>query len=209
MTDSDLDQVYNANTVEEILDIYQDWANEYDRENIEKGYRLPSVAAAFICRFVADKDAAIYDAGCGTGLVGEALRVMGYKNLVGSDLSPRMVEVAKFRGVYTELSVQELGQTIDANTDRFDAATCFGSFGPGHAPPESLDELTRIVKPGGHVIFNLRYDTFAEQGFKAKISALSVAGIWREVDRTEKFRPYLIGEPDLGVLAFAFEILPS
>ena len=42
----------------------------------------------------------------------------------------------------------------------------------GHAPPSSLDELVRITRPDGHVIFIVRSDMYEGEGFKEKQQAL-------------------------------------
>jgi len=58
----------------------------------------------------------VIDLGCGSGLGGVAFRGFA-RHLVGSDLSPRMVEVARARGVYDELHVDDLVATLRGATD--------------------------------------------------------------------------------------------
>ena len=53
----------------------------------------------------------VIDLGCGSGLGGVAFRDFA-RRLVGSDLSPRMVEIARDRGVYDELHVEDLIATL-------------------------------------------------------------------------------------------------
>jgi predicted TPR repeat methyltransferase len=45
----------------------------------------------------------ILDAGCGTGLAGDCLRVLGYGELVGIDLSEPMLAHAARLGIYAAL----------------------------------------------------------------------------------------------------------
>ena len=49
----------------------------------------------------------ILDLGCGTGLAGEAFRGLA-RRLDGLDLSPRMIERARNRGIYDSLAVEDL-----------------------------------------------------------------------------------------------------
>jgi predicted TPR repeat methyltransferase len=49
----------------------------------------------------------ILDLGCGTGLAGVEFAPMA-RRLDGVDLSPRMIELARSRGIYTDLSVADL-----------------------------------------------------------------------------------------------------
>lgn len=206
--DSDLDQVYGASSPEEIRAIYQDWAARYDEENLKKGFHLPTLGAGLLARHLPKGAGAgagpVLDAGCGTGLVGLALSIFGVDALEGMDLSEAMLEVAGTRGVYAKLTAQELGKPLDEPDGRFAGACCFGSFGPGHAPPETLDELVRVVRPGGPIAFNVVAGTYVDQGFEAKMAALSEQGLWRETERTPRFRPFLLGEPDLFGIAFVF-----
>jgi len=48
--------------------------------------------------------------GCGTGLIGKYLAPHNYKNIVGLDVSPNMLEEASNKGVYSELHEYSLGQ---------------------------------------------------------------------------------------------------
>ncbi len=63
-----------------------------------------------------------------------------------------------------------------------------------------------MTRPGGHGVFNVREDTWVDQGYKAKIEALSEASTWSLLEDSGPFRPYLIGEPELFTRIFVFEI---
>jgi SAM-dependent methyltransferase len=202
--DSDLDHVYGASSPAEIRAVYQDWAARYDEENLKKGFHLPTLGAGFLARYLPRGEGPILDAGCGTGLVGHSLSILGYDDLEGMDLSEAMLAIAAARGVYGKLTHQELGKRLDEPDGRFAAACCFGSFGPGHAPPETLEELVRVVRPGGPIVFNVVAATYVDQGFETKMTELSDLGLWREEERSPPFRPFLLGEPELFCIAFAF-----
>ena len=51
-------------------------------------------------------DAAILDLGCGDGLVGEALKVRGFNNISGYDISSKMVSLAIREAFIQFLSVK-------------------------------------------------------------------------------------------------------
>ncbi|WP_223427598.1 class I SAM-dependent DNA methyltransferase [Tateyamaria pelophila] len=201
-----LDQVYNAEGAQAIRESYESWASGYDEENIANGFRLPSIGAAFTARYVPKGGKAILDAGCGTGLVGEALAILGYTNIVGIDISAAMIKHAGNLQVYNRLYEHDLGRPIPEEDNSFDAVTCFGSLGPGHAPAECLDEFIRVTRPGGFVIFNVRPDTYEEQGLSKKIEGLVSGPTVREVERSSDFRPYLLAEPELGAKIFVLEV---
>lgn len=202
-----LDGVYGATSVDEIHAAYQDWAETYDAETLAKGFWLPAICAGYMARHVDRDDGPILDAGCGTGLVGAALSALGFARIDGIDLSPAMLERARMRGVYTGLSVQELGRPIPVADASYAAFGCFGSFGPGHAPPDSLDELVRITRAGGMGLFNVIEASSADQGFDARIAGLAEAGRWRVIERSEPIRAFLLAEPELLTRIYVCEVL--
>jgi len=202
-----LDHVYNAEGAHAIRESYEGWASDYDAENIGKGFRLPSIGAAFVARHVPTGEGPMLDAGCGTGLVGEALAILGYEDIVGIDISPAMLKLAERLKTYGRLYEHDLGQPIPEADNSFSAVTCFGSLGPGHAPSDCLDEFIRVTRPGGHVILNVRPDTYEEQGLRTKIDDLLTGPSVRAVGGSSNFRPYLLSEPELGAKIFVLQLV--
>ena len=56
------------------------------------------------------------DLGCGTGLAGAAFRPH-VDWLAGVDLSPKMIEVARAKGLYDKLAVADIGQYLAEQDD--------------------------------------------------------------------------------------------
>lgn len=100
-----------------------------------------------------------------------------------------MLDVARAKGCYVELHELLLGAVIDLPPSSFDAVTAAGVLTQGHAPPESLDGMLAVAKPGAPIIFSLSQPAF-EQGFGDKISMLDKSGAWTLVEQTEPFRTY-------------------
>ena len=198
--------VYGPASSAETRDYYETWAADYETDTVGQGIRIPYLASAFLARYAAPDAGPVLDAACGTGVVGDALALLGYGPLTGVDLSPAMLAHAEARGIYAALTEGDLTALPFADAD-FANTACVGAFGPGHAPPESLAELVRVTAPGGYVVFNLRADTFEEQGFPAAITALADAGRWRQVARSEPFRVYLLNDLDLSAIVFVFQVL--
>jgi predicted TPR repeat methyltransferase len=148
-------RVYGAKSNEELKQKYDAWAADYDRDVESVRYSLPALAAGLIGRYVAPDAGEVLDAGCGTGLLGDPLHLLGYQALAGIDLSREMLARAEARGVYQELCAMDLGARLDFADDRFAASTALGVLTPGHAPPTALDEMLRVTGPGGHLIFTV------------------------------------------------------
>ncbi|HZA65475.1 MAG TPA: class I SAM-dependent methyltransferase [Geminicoccaceae bacterium] len=204
-----LEQVYGARSNAELRAIYDDWAGRYDEDLRAFGYSYPPPIAGLVARYVKERDAPILDAGAGTGLVGEVLSILGYTELTGIDLSDGMLAVARAKGVYAELRNQVLGERLDFPDDRFAAVVSAGVLTTGHAPPSCFDELIRITRAGGHLIFTLAMPVYEEGGFRPKLEALAAERRWRPVETTPAWRalPRAPSEASLMARAFVFEVL--
>ena len=55
-----------------------------------------------------------------------------------------------------------MGETLGFASGVFDAVIAVGVLTLGHAPANSLDELARITKPSGYVVFTVRTDLYRE-----------------------------------------------
>jgi predicted TPR repeat methyltransferase len=204
---SSLEQVYAASSAEELAAAYAEWSSEYDRETVGEGYCLPFIIAGWIARYVPKGGGPLLDAGCGTGLSGPYLRALGYDAIEGLDFSEKMLALARQRNAYRALKQAELGKTLPWPEGYFAAFLSTGVFTEGHAPASSLDELTRITRPGGHAIFTVR-DTVLEQGgFRDVFEWLEIAERWKPVEESPLFRAFAIAEPEVLVKAFVFEVL--
>lgn len=203
-----LEQVYGAKSDDELRAIYDEWSAQYDEDLQAFGYSYPPAIAGLVARYVRELDAPILDAGAGTGIVGEVLAILGFTRLTGIDLSDGMLAVARTKGVYTELKNQVLGARLDFADDRFAAVVSAGVLTTGHAPPSCFDELIRITRGGGHVIFTLTVPVYEDGGFKPKLEALAAQGLWRPVETTPAWRalPRAPSESSLMARAHVFEV---
>ncbi|XP_046863822.1 methyltransferase-like protein 27 [Xenia sp. Carnegie-2017] len=99
---------FTSNTSEEdLVNLYAKWAPTFDKHADDTGYIGPIVAAEQLheklVQFNYNQDIEILDLGCGSGLVGEHLLNLGYKNADGIDISEEMLKVSERKGVYRSL----------------------------------------------------------------------------------------------------------
>lgn len=202
----DVERLYGASDLEVLRTEYDRIASAYDAELVGgMGYRAPDAVSAVAQRLLAP-DARILDAGAGTGLLGAALADAGFTHLDGLDLSPGMLDEASRKHVYRELREGRLGDALSYETGSYDAVVSAGVLTAGHAPAASLDELVRITRQGGHVIFTLRSDQ-VPPGFEDKIAELESAGRWELVERGDELQAMPTGEPEVRVRVWAFRVL--
>lgn len=184
---------------EDLRAFYDDWARTYDEDHDAVGCFHHVTAARVLARHLPDEEAAILDVGAGTGLAGIELRKLGYSNLAAVDFSDEMLQVAREQHLYRRYWVLNLSTPFPQITDSsFDAAVGVGIFSYGQVERACLDELLRIVRPGGFIGFTQRVDFHEsnEMGLRDRQRALEEAGRWELVEVTEP-APYLPNkEPD-------------
>ena len=189
--------VYASQDNTELGERYDQWAEEYDRDIIEKfGYVGPRVSTEQF-RLYVPRNCKVLDAGAGTGLVGQELYRLGYRDIEAMDLSRAMLDEARRKNVYGKLHEMVMGGPLDFPTNYFDATICVGALTIGHADAEALEEFVRVTSSGGHIVFMLRTDVYANNGFREKQHDLEFSEVWQLVSVTDPFHALPIGEPDM------------
>jgi MFS family permease len=202
----DVDRLYGAHDLDELRTEYDHIASAYDEELVDgMGWRAPDIVAGVVRRLL-PPDTRILDAGAGTGLLGVALAEAGFSRLDALDLSPGMLAEAARRGVYGELREARLGDELEWTNAAYDAVVAAGVFTVGHAPAASLDELVRITRRGGHVIFTLREDQ-VPPGFADKIAELESGNRWELVERSDEFPAMPHRHPEVLLRIWVFRVL--
>jgi SAM-dependent methyltransferase len=199
-----LQNVYSARNNRELASSYDEWAEDYEDDMLSLGYATPAVAAGFVGRHV-PLGGTMLDAGAGTGMFGSILHVLGYEDLVGIDISERMLEKASEKDAYHSLHRMVLGEPLGFDDGSFSAAVSVGVFTTNHAPPEALDELVRVVEPDGWVIFSVRDDVYRKEGFEEKQASLEKEGKWRRVTMSEAFQPFPAAHTSHMVRLFVYK----
>jgi len=191
---------------EDIEKRYDDWARTYERDMVEyRKYWLQAFTGDLFIKYVTNHDARILDAGAGTGLGGEYISGKGYHNLHGIDISEEMLDEARRKGVYHRLDRMVLGEALDFPDNYFDAVLSVGAIGT--APPESFDELIRITKSSGFIVFSLTTDYYDLPRFRRKLPSLEETGKWKLVEKTDPIFG-VPGEPvDSRQYGFVYQVL--
>jgi len=188
-----LHRAYQSRNVDELADYYDEWAADYESHMRNVGYMHPAMVSAMVGRHVPVGAGTVLDAGAGTGILGEILTALGQTDLVGIDASPKMLDLAAGRGRYTELKRMFLGQALEFDNDRFSAVVSAGVFTDGHAPLDGFDELVRVTRPGGRLVFSVARG-YLEGPFDDKSASLESAGAWKPVDKTEIYNSTPLGD---------------
>jgi SAM-dependent methyltransferase len=197
--------IYKLKTTDEVMKYYDEWGvkNKYDQDMVDWDYTGPKETVATFIKYAKDKNIKIYDAGCGTGLVGVELKKFGYNYFDGADLSQKLLDLVP-KGLYQNLSKIDLNKKIEIQNNTYDAVMCVGTFTFGHVKPPALDEFIRITKNTGLICFTINEGIHEEYGFDKKIKELESNNLWK---MKEFFKSNYIASKDVNAWLGIAEII--
>ena len=195
--------IYKLKTTDEIMKYYDEWGYKYDKDMEDWNYTGPKETSKIFNKYSSDKDIKIYDAGCGTGLVGVELKKYGFSNFFGADLSQKLLDLVPKR-LYTTLDKVDLNKPVNEKDSSFDAVMCVGTFTFGHVKPHALDEFIRIIKNKGLICFTINEGIHEEYGFDKKIKQLNDDNLWKEIDF---FKSDYIASKDVNAWLGLYEVV--
>jgi predicted TPR repeat methyltransferase len=175
---------------EEVAGRYDAWARSYDDDLASWSYQAPAMVAETVLTRLSGAAAAL-DVGCGTGLVGRALRARGFAGeILGLDISQASLDLAQQRGGYDSLAQADLQQRLPVDDDRVDVVVCVGVMSYLPDVEQVWRELVRVTRPGGLVVVTQREDLWEERECQAVVDRLRSEGLWTPLDITGP-APYL------------------
>ena len=195
-----------ANT-KEVRDFYDDWAghNKYNQDMRDWNYTGPFETVTAFQQHALNKNMLIFDAGCGTGLVGQELKRQGFSKFHGADLSQKLLDSVP-DGLYEKLIQVDLNVPIDVLDSHYDAVMCVGTFTFAHVKPGALEEFVRISKDGGLICFTINEAIYEEYGFDKKIDDLQEKGRWKQL---AFFKSDYIASKDVGAWLGLYQVTKS
>lgn len=144
-----------------VQSLFDAYAPRFDHE-LKNGlnYRGPELLRDAIAKVCARNELAFrfrlaIDLGCGTGLMGAALRE-ACEILIGVDLSPGMIEQARARGCYDELAACDMVKFLETQAEAgCDLAIAADAFVYVADLNPLMAAIARALKPSGLVAFSV------------------------------------------------------
>ncbi len=185
----------------EVADRYDEWAQSYDDDLTSWSYQAPTVVAETVVTRHPTAGS-VLDVGCGTGLVGRALRARGFAGrILGLDISQTSLDVAQQSGAYDSLEAADLQQRLAFEDDSVDAVVCVGVMTYLPEVEAAWREFARVARAGGIVVATQREDLWQARECQAVIDRLQDQGVWTPLEVTGP-APYLPegygGTPEVG-----------
>ena len=195
--------IYKLKTTDEIMKYYDEWGYKYDQDMVDWNYTGPEETVTLFKKYTNNKEIKIYDAGCGTGLVGVELKKCGYRNFDGADLSQKLLDLVP-KDLYQNLSKVDLNQSLNIKDNEYEAVLCVGTFTFGHVKPPALDEFIRIIKNKGLLCFTINEGIYEEYGFDKKIKELTENNLWK---KKEFFKSDYIASKNVNAWLGLYEVI--
>lgn len=100
----------------------------------------------------------VLDVGCATGRLLDRLAAAGATRLAGSDLAPRIVDVARVKlaglGVEADFKPADAESGLPWPDASFDVVTLTGVLHHFMRPEAALKEIERVLRPGGRLVLS-------------------------------------------------------
>jgi predicted TPR repeat methyltransferase len=174
----------------EVAERYDAWSRSYDDDLASWSYQAPAVVAETVVTRRPGAGSAL-DVGCGTGMVGRALRDRGFAGrLVGLDISKASLEIAEQGGAYDSLEQADLQQRLAVEDGAVDVVVCVGVMTYLPDVEAVWRELARVARPGGLVVVTQREDLWSARECQAVIDRLQDDGVWTALELSGP-APYL------------------
>ena len=132
------------------------FANSFDKVLDRLKYRAPALVADAVGAELGAGQGTldILDAGAGTGLCGPLLRAHA-RRLVGIDLSAKMLDKARARGVYDALATAELTEYMTNHPQGFDVVVSADTLVYFGELDGAFQAAARTLRPGGVLAFTV------------------------------------------------------
>ena len=154
--------ICSSQNFDELGKNYDQWSDKYEADVSEFWETVPRAAAFMLSEQIDDKQSIILDLGAGTGLVGVALAALGFKQIIGIDISSGMLTKAEAKGIYSSLVCCSIGDDKFRNLKRASGIIATGVFAQIHAGAVELSTLLDSIKPEGILVFTVRQSFLPE-----------------------------------------------
>jgi predicted TPR repeat methyltransferase len=145
---------------EYVQKVFDDFADSFEAKLARLEYRAPALVGDALAGAVtvADRSLDVLDVGCGTGLCGPLLAPFA-RRLVGVDLSAGMLNLAREKQVYDELTQAELTEYLQVHRDQFDVIVTADTLVYFGALEPVATAAAASLRPGGVLVFTVEEAT--------------------------------------------------
>ncbi len=143
---------------EYIAKFFNQMASNFENKLELLEYKMPEIILKYSDKLglFSPKSLDILDAGCGTGLIGQILFKYA-KNLIGVDLSEKMLKSAEDKRIYSSLHCQSIEDFSIKTAQKFDLIICADVLCYNGDITDILQSLKSMLKPNGKLFFTVEF----------------------------------------------------
>lgn len=173
-----LKDAYAVETPDDNIDLYRNWANNYDQTFARnRGYNYPAHIAEVLRERSGIEDSPILDVGAGTGLVAQEILNNADCVIDAIDISQEMLDQSMAKEIYRNHIQADLSKKLALANDVYGAIVSAGTFTHGHVGPQALRELLRVAKSGALFCLGVNATAFDGYGFGSAFAVLQAEGL--------------------------------
>jgi predicted TPR repeat methyltransferase len=151
---------------------FDTFANNFESVLGRLKYCGPQLAGHYLAGLnVPASSLRMLDLGCGTGMVGEAVKPYA-REITGVDLSQAMLDKSAAKQVYRQLHKLDIADFLSTSREQYDLITCMDTFIYIGRLDEVFTLIHQNLKPGGMLLFS----TEKLIGARAQDYQLNVSG---------------------------------
>ena len=154
--------ICTSETSQELEGKYDRWAAAYEADIVDFWHIVPPTSAQLLSKYLTESTALILDLGAGTGMVGVSLAELGFTNMIGSDISQKMLDQAAEKQVYQELLHCPLAAIAPELLAQAAGMLAIGVFAAGQAGAEELTLIQTHGQPNTIIVFTSRQSFFPQ-----------------------------------------------
>lgn len=163
-----LDATTDAVLAESVTKLFDDAADSFEDALTNKlEYRTPELIRELASQYLdTSRKYDIFDAGCGTGLIGPLFRDIS-ETLTGVDLSSKMIGKSREKNVYDELIIGDIAQTLDNKGRKYDIIIATDVFIYIGDLKKTFTACSNALVEGGLFCFSTESDAIHDVTIKA------------------------------------------
>lgn len=128
----------------------------------------------------------------GTGLVGEHLHKLGFRNIHGVDISPGMLKKAEEKKVYNrldEMDLADIERFPGFMKNKYDVVTCAGFMNSNYMDRELLEIMLMALKKNGILVVATRFSYMGRYWYDKYFKEMEQEKRWTQL-YCEEFYKY-------------------
>ena len=149
---------------------YDQWSKNYDNTLKQWNYNAPEQVAKILYKKF--NPSILLDLACGTGLSGSAFKFEGFNYIDGTDISTKMIEIARSKKIYKNIYLDDANNSKNLLKNYYFYIAAVGVISPTHASFKTIKVFFSFLKLNGLMVFSLNDHALEDERYENEIDKL-------------------------------------